>query len=400
MKTSRANACIVGIAVFGASFVSAGESLTIKDARVAVTGHDVNRPDNFPGAGDFGWAGNIERLEDGRLMLVHQWGYWHSSFGEPRLIEPRLAKRWRMEGWPLDFKAPTGGRSMFTTSADEGRTWAKPQTLADLKQDDSPYGLLRLLDGTLLCFVSVQASWYGYEQAPPELADTLDGLNTQQSVLRSMDGGKTWSKPLFLKSPGNFYERSHAQPIVMPDDSILWPTYCLDSRTGHEFGVVHRSTDGGKSWNVLSKIRRAGKAMDEPAITRLANGELLAVCRPDGAVFRSKDQGKTWNEEPGIAVSGTFKAPWLDVLSDGTTVCIATISRLYVFLSSDHGHTWTRKIPLDESCYGYPGGLRLDDDSILCSYVESGRAPSRIYVVRFRVNEERDGIELLKVGKL
>lgn len=395
---NKLQAMMVVLIICGSVFTWADEPLTIKQARVAVTGHDVNRPDPFPGAGDFGWAGNIEQLADGRLMLVHQWGYWHSSFGEPRLIEPELAKRWRAEGWPLDFKAPTGGRSMFTTSDDGGRTWSKPRTLIDLPQDDSPYGLLRLSDGTLLCFISVQASWYGYEKAPPQLADTLDGLNTQQCVIRSADGGKTWSKPVFLKSPGNFYERSHARPIVMPRGVILWPTYCLDSRTGHEFGVVHRSTDGGESWQVMSQIRRDGKAMDEPAITRLANGELLAVCRPDGAAFRSKDQGRTWKEEPGIVVSGTLKAPWLDVLSDGTVVCMVTIGRLYVFLSSDHGHTWTKRIPLDESCYGYPGGLRLADDSIVCSYVESGRAPSRIYVVRFRANEKRDGIELLKLG--
>ena len=374
--------------------------LTIKEARVVVTGYAFNRPDPLPGMGDFGWAGNIERLADGRLMLVHQWGYWHSSFAEPRLIEPQLARRWRSQGWPLDFKAPTGGRSMVTTSTDGGRTWSQPRTVMDLPQDDSPYGLLRLADGTLLCFVNVQASWYGYDEAPAELAHTLDGLNTRQCVIRSTDEGKTWSKPIWLDSPGRFYERSHAQPIQLPDGGILWPTYCLDTREAFEFGVIHRSDDAGKTWRVLSTVRRENKRVDEPAIALLADGRLLMVCRPDGGVFHSTDQGGVWKETSRIPVSGTFKAPRLFVLSDGTVVCVATVGRLCVFISSDHGRTWTNSIPLDSSSYGYPGGTRLPDDSILVSYVERGNAPSRIYVVRLRVNKGRTGIELLTLGKL
>ncbi len=374
---------------------SATSGLSIKEARVAVTGCDFNRPDPFPGMGDFGWAGNIQRLADGRLMLVHQWGYWHSSFAEPRMIEPKLARRWRAGGWPLDFKAPTGGRSMVSASSDGGRTWSKPRTIMDLPQDDSPYGLLRLDDGTLLCFANVQASWYGYDKAPTELAHALDGLNTRQCVIRSTDDGKTWSGPIWLNSPGRFYERSHAQPIQMPDGGILWPTYCLDSRDGLEFGVIHRSDDAGKTWRVVSTVRRKDKRVDEPAISLLSGGQLLMVCRPDGGVFHSTDQGITWKETGRIPVSGTFKAPRLFVLGDGTVVCAATVGRLCVFISSDQGHTWTNSIPLDSSSYGYPGGTKLADDSILVSYVERGNAPSRIYVVRFRVNKARDGIELL-----
>ena len=367
--------------------------LTIEAARVVVTGHDFNRPDPFPGMGDFGWAGNIERLADGRLMLVHQWGYWHSSFAEPRLIEPELALRWRAQGWPLDFNAPTGGRSMVTTSTDGGRTWSKPRTIMDLAQDDSPYGLLQLEDGTLLCFVNVQASWYGYDKAPAELAHTLDGLNTRQCVIRSTDNGETWSKPIWLDSPGQFYERS--QPIQLPDGGILWPTYCLNSQGGLEFGVIHRSDDAGKTWRAVSQVRRKDRRVDEPAIALLADGQLLMVCRPDGGVFHSADKGVTWKETGRIPISGTFKAPRLFVLGDGAVVCVATVGRLCISISSDHGHTWTKSIPLDSSSYGYPGGTKLADDSILVSYVERGNAPSRIYVVRFRVNKARDGIELL-----
>ena len=82
--------------------------LTIDQTRVVVTGHDVNRPDPFPGRGKFSWPGNIQRLPSGELLLVHSAGYYHVSFAQPRLIEPTTRKRWLADGWPLDFPAPTG----------------------------------------------------------------------------------------------------------------------------------------------------------------------------------------------------------------------------------------------------------------------------------------------------
>ena len=374
-------------------------ALPISQTRVVVTGPETNRPDPFPGAGDFGWAGNLQQLPGGRLLLVHQAGYWHVSFAQPRVIEPELAARWRDEGWPLDFPAPTGGRSMLSVSDDGGQTWSKPRTILDLPQDDSPYGLIRLADGTLLCFVNVQASWYGYDRAPPELADTLGGLNSRQCVIRSADEGETWGDPIWLDSPGKLYERSHAQPIALPGGGILWPTYCREARTGDEYGVIHRSDNAGRTWRVASTIRRNANAVDEPAIARLADGRLMLVCRPDGAVFHSRDDGVTWKETGSIPVTGTFKAPRLFVLGDGTIVCAATVGTLSAFISTDGGRTWSRRIAIDDGAYGYPGGVLLADESILVSYVERGRAPSRIFVARVALNADRSGLILLPLER-
>ena len=383
-----------------AHWAEAAKPRTIQQARVAVTGHDTNQPDPFPGWGGFAWPGNIVRLPDGQLMLVHSAGYWHVSFAEPRAIEPSLRKHWLAEGWPLDFPAPTGGRSMASRSRDSGRTWTKPQTVVDLPWDDGACGLLRCQDGTLLCFINVQASWYGYKKAPEAFRDELAGLNTRQCVVRSTDDGKTWSEPIWIASPGDFYERSHAQPIQLPDGAILWPTYCSESGSPSLFGAIHRSDDSGKTWRTVSTVRReGGTSVDEPAIARLDNGRLLMVCRPDGGVLYSKDEGASWQAAGSIVSRGKFKAPRLFVLKDGTVVCVCTYGNLRVFLSLDRGASWTDPIPLDPSSYGYPGGIKLDDESILVSYCSSGRAPSRIYVVRFKVNTARDGIELLQLGQ-
>ncbi|MBC8356355.1 MAG: exo-alpha-sialidase [Planctomycetes bacterium] len=380
---------------------------TIEQTRITVTGHEFNRPDPFPGQGNFSWPGNMVRLPDGELLLVHSAGYYHVSFAQPRLIEPALRKRWLTDGWPLDFAAPTGGRSMLVRSRDGGRTWSKPRTLIDLPLDDAPYGLLRCDDGTLLCFINVQASWYGYAEAPPAFHKDIDGLNTQQCVVRSIDDGRSWSNPIWLDSPGNFYERSHAQPLLLPSGRILWPTYYSKKADSRLYGALHASDDEGRTWSVASRITRSGETadtagedsgnIDEPAVTQLPDGRLFLITRPDGGYFFSEDEGANWTFGGRLVTTGKFKAPRLFVLADGTVVCICTYRNLQVFLGRDGGKSWTGPIDLDPTSYGYPGGLQLEDDSMLISYCSSGRAPNRVHLLRFRVDASRTRIELLPV---
>jgi len=86
------------------------------------------------------------------------------------------------------------------------------------------------------------------------------------------------------------------------------------------------------------------------------------------------------------------------VLEDGTLVAIATWRNLRAWISRDGGMTWTKDLPLDTGSYGYPGSFVLEKDgSILFPYCASGRAPNTVYLLRFRVNAARDGVELLPV---
>jgi len=398
---------IVVFVLLGVVFVrtawakSPTSKLTAKQARICVTGYDHNRPDPFPGLGDFiGWAEAIERMPNGDILLAHSAGYWHCSFASPRQFRPDLKKKYASEGWPVDYIAPTGGRSMVCRSSDNGKTWSKPATVIDHRLDDRPDALFTCRDGTVLCFVNVQASWYGYTKAPKRFENDINGLNTKQLVVRSTDNGKTWSKPIWIEPPPEAtYERAHGRPIQLADGGILWATYC--ATPNGMIGAIHRSDDSGKTWKIISVIRRKnGKAIDEPAIAQLKDGRLIMVTRRDGAVLYSKDKGVTW-EEPGpkVVKSGKFKAPQLFVLRDGTVVTVATWGNLRVWLSRDQGKTWSKDIPLDTSCYGYPGGMMLEDESILVSYCQSGRAPNRVYVIRFQVNKARTDIELLPIGE-
>ncbi len=67
--------------------------LSLEEARICVTGFDHNRPDPFPGLGDFiGWVGGVKRLANGELLFVHSAGYWHVSFAMPIVLKEDLVE--------------------------------------------------------------------------------------------------------------------------------------------------------------------------------------------------------------------------------------------------------------------------------------------------------------------
>ena len=398
--------CCVWVLSTAAPSGAADVKKTGPEVRVCVTGYDHNRPESFAGMGDFiGWAEAIERLPNGDILLVHSAGYGHVSFASPR----------NLGGKTGGIEAPTGGRSMACRSTDHGVTWSQPVTLIDHRLDDRPDALFVCRDGTVLCFVNVNASWSGFPRAPLGFENDIQGLNDKQLVLRSADHGVTWSDPIWIDGPGTFYERAHGRPIQLDDGGILWPTYCEDvggAESGGKkrlYGAIHRSDDSGQTWRTISIVRRPNQDIDEPAIAQLADGRLIMATRPDGGVLYSPDQGVSW------VVSGrtikrhgpTFRAPQLLVLRDGTVVALATwhvekigrgVPHLCAWISRDHGQTWSLPgFALDISCYGYPGAFVMKDESIMISYCESGKAPNRVYVMRIKVNKARDGIDFLPI---
>ena len=378
--------------------VRAPGGLAYDDARVCIVGYDHNRPDPFPGLGDFiGWVGDVVRLPSGELMFVHSAGYWHVSFATPVVLTEKLKKDYSRWGFDLEHGAPTGGRIMCVRSADEGRTWTKPVTLFNNELDNGPSATFVTKQGTLIQLINVQASWYGVDEAPPG----HQKLNTRQLVIRSTDQGKSWSEPLPLESTGTHYTRGRSRCLQLPDGGILWMSYDMNKGSSHLRGTIHRSDDDGRSWRVVSEINRQGVDTDEGDLGRLSSGRLILIVRPDGGVLVSDDDGATWK---GIAKVGPkyVYAPHLVVLKDDTIVLTAGVGGLggqIVFLSTDGGQTWSDPIRVAAGVYGYGKLFLLDDQSILLSYVMSGSVPNRCYLIRFRVNQARDGVELLRVGR-
>jgi hypothetical protein len=213
-------------------------------------------------AGDLAHFPDVVRLAGGRLLLAYREGAGHLSHE---------------------------GRIRLTSATDGGRTWSAPVVVADGPDDDRDPKLAVLADGTVLLSYFTLA-WRGARDF------TAHGV----SVLRSDDGGHTWSDPAAVGTALHG-QASHGPVTELPGGDLLIPLYGRPEPAGRWVATAVRSTDGGRTWPVATETVVAsleGVDFQEPTLTVLPGGELVALLRTTGAyayLARSADGGSTWS---------------------------------------------------------------------------------------------------------
>ncbi|NUR71059.1 MAG: hypothetical protein HOU81_09575 [Hamadaea sp.] len=183
------------------------------------------------------------------------------------------------------------GRIMLVESADEGRSWSEPRVVADGKYDDRDPKLVQLRDGTVL------VSYFILDWHPD---GTFTCLGT--SVMRSEDGGETWSDPVVAGGDELLWAVSHGAAVELPDGDLLLPVYGVDPRqgTGLDSAFAVRSSHGGRTWAAETAVPLGISTefhFREPTLTVLPSGEVVALLRTSvehAYLARSADGGRTW----------------------------------------------------------------------------------------------------------
>ena len=371
-----------------------------KKHRRLITGPGVNEHPSYPGCTGFvGWE-SVSRLRSGKLLCSFSAGYWHVSFPTPIDVEPKTLQSYQANGFPLHVDAPTGGRALIARSTDNGQTWTQPRTLVDTPGDDRHPVIVEHPDGTLVCVFFVIDNWYGYNKPPPGRKK-----NSRVASIRSADGGATWSDPVFMPSPFEYYDRMCGKPVVLPNGDILLSTYGKEHWHAAEQLGIYRSSDSGRTWEFVSRLEGSSGALDEPAITRTKNAQIVMISRPNGEIAFSSDAGRRWTSPRPFGIN--MVAPCLLTLEDGTIVCIfgwGATGGLQMMWSDDHGRTWTapakdRGFSIDNSVYVYGIGAEMPDNSIYIVYYDpaGNQRKTAIWGVRLRIKQDRRGVEFLPI---
>lgn len=250
---------------------------------------------------------------------------------------------------------------------DTGKTWEKPVRVMDCP------GPGYITDANILV-------------APGRLTvyTTFVPKNTEKTFARSQtmassstDGGATWSPAESLPMPHRYICGKIHVPVRLDDQTVAmgysWDVPAEEGKpAGTEGGMflksgVLLSRDGGRSWtpggDVAVDIRPIGA--DEPAIVRLANGDLFMVLRTSGRrpyETLSRDGGQTWETPKPSAFYGHNSPTALLRLRDGAILRAWDNSPahrypLVVSLSTDECRTWSPPRTITEPEAGPDGKL-------------------------------------------
>ena len=259
---------------------------------------------------------DVVKLPDGRLMM----GYRHAT-----------------DHVSID------GDARIRYSSNNGSTWTAPVTVRSHTVegwDVRACGLAVMPDGTV---------WMSYFISDGTLYPAV-------KVMKSTDGGVTWSAPVTVTSSFTTVCSVPSKVVRALDGTLLLPIY--GNTTGSELwtSAVVRSTDGGATWGgqVTIAAQSGPASFNETEIVLMPDGTLVALIREEssGRIFRSvsTDNGLTWSEPP-FAFHGNGR-PAAIVLPDASILCVYRSNLLpagpvaVYSVGADAGLTWTPEVQL------------------------------------------------------
>jgi hypothetical protein len=274
---------------------------------------------------DFGWQGvecaGLTVLASGTVLL-NQWRFfWHTlSYAEANLRPDEYARPEALMGadamaaelgdWTPDPAtiagrypwARGGGETWVHRSLDGGRTFGG-STRVDTAPFSGGYGMR------------------GGVEIGGEIVLPLSDVPHYRSVftVRSRDAGESWSRPV-LVAAGEAHEFEEPAPLVLRSGRVIMLLRDNVSRIMH----VVRSDDGGVSWSAPLATGIA----DYPAdLVELGDGRIACVAgrrrAPYGiTLYLSEDAGESWSADRPVFVRSDLPNrdlgyPTLALRSDG-----------------------------------------------------------------------------------
>jgi photosystem II stability/assembly factor-like uncharacterized protein len=171
--------------------------------------------------------------------------------------------------------------------------------------------------------------------------------NPDRGVYKTTDGGKTWTKILFVD------EKTGANNIVMDakNPNVLYATMWQEQRTewalksGGPGSAIYKTTDAGKTWKKISSNPGFAKGllgkMGVAVAPTNSNVVYAIVQAGDGGVFRSDDGGGTWshvNSEWKLRQRAFY---YMAIYVDPKNSKVAYAPNVdSVFKTTDGGRTW------------------------------------------------------------
>lgn len=229
----------------------------------------------------------------------------------------------------------------------------------------------------------------------------LWGPNAERGVFRTVDGGQTWTKSLFVD------DTTGAVDLVMDptNPAVLYAAMWHRLRMGgsHMVGVgsgsgIYRTADGGRTWKRLTDPSLSNGLPGGPmgrislaiassrgrtvlfAMIAVDRGVTSPNAAPFGGVFRSEDGGEHWTQVNDLAANPHYY--YDEIVIDPTNVDHVYALASPVLVSKDGGRSFTRdslyNVHVDNHALWIdpadPGHMMLGNDGGFYTTWDGGRA--------------------------
>jgi photosystem II stability/assembly factor-like uncharacterized protein len=177
----------------------------------------------------------------------------------------------------------------------------------------------------------------------------LHGPTQQRGIYKSVDGGKSWKKTLYVNTLTGASELSidSNNPDVLY--AALWehirkPWQVVSGGSG---SGLYKSTDGGETWKKIHKGLPKEKGKMAIAVSPANSQTVFALIESDsqkekGGLFVSKDAGDSWSR-----ISGDHRLiqrAWyyIEIALDPNNEDIVYVMSASTYKSTDGGQSWNR----------------------------------------------------------
>jgi photosystem II stability/assembly factor-like uncharacterized protein len=175
----------------------------------------------------------------------------------------------------------------------------------------------------------------------------LHAANEDRGVYKSIDGGESWERVLFVNSLTGAAELS--MDMNFPDVlyAAMWEHQRLPWKviSGGDGSGLYKSTDGGKTWSILQNGLPKEMGKMAIAVSRANSQKVYALIESDsdkglGGLFVSEDGGDNWTKVSGD--NRLVQRAWyyIEVFADPQIENTVYVLSAPALRSIDGGSTW------------------------------------------------------------